>query len=109
MLSSRRFSIAGSKAFKELQSSGLRSFREAGPGVEEGTTDCGEEAGEKLFCDAVGDSTLVAAFLAIAKVKEVCLSATFSLWTWDNRSRRFSFSCWARSFFASSSATLSSS
>lgn len=93
---------------KELQSSGLGTLVGAA-GVEVEATGWGEGTEEKLFCVVLGDSILVAASLGTEKVKGVCLSATFSFWRRDNRSRRFSFSCSARSFFASSSATLSSS
>lgn len=113
-VSSRRDSILGSKLVSEVQSSrfvGLVAAREeSGETIDDAVGDdvvyidaSGEKcrgAGGGSDCDFGGD---------IVNVKLDCLSITFSDCSLDSRSRRFSFSCWAASFFASSSATLSSS
>lgn len=113
-VSSRRDNILGSKLVSEVQSSkfvGLGATREDSGETIDGAAGDGavyiEASGEKCRgagggsdCDFGGD---------IVNVKLDCLSMTFSDCRRDSRSRRFSFSCWAASFFASKSATLSSS
>jgi len=98
-LSSRRFSIFGSKVVSELQSRGLI-------GLVEDKESSAEYMERGLGAVFEGDP--VASF-CIENVNADCLSETFSLRRRPNISRKFSFSCSVASFFASSSATLSSS
>lgn len=62
--------------------------------------------GGEFALEADGDVDDVG--LGTENVNDVCLSAVFSLCSLFNKSRRFSFSDEARSFLASSAATLSS-
>jgi hypothetical protein len=101
MLPSKRLRTFGSKVLSELQSRGLVNFGEAR--VED--IDC---AGETAGLEGSVLSVLLESF-GMENVKADCLSVMFSLCRRLSISRKFSFSCWAASFLASSSATLSSS
>lgn len=94
--SSRRFSMLGSKLVSDVQSSG---FVGLGDMCEESgvITDDGGEAlkmelsGEKCLGTEVAGSGW--GLGAMVNVKLACLSMTFSDWSRESRSRRFSFSC----------------
>ena len=99
--SSNKLSIAGSNVERELQSRGLVVLGEE---TGEVTT---EELDANLGSSAVSSDLI--GILGAVNVKEDCLRATFSPRSRVSKSRRFSFSFSVCSFFASSSATLSSS